>query len=96
MFFRYPISDVHIHVFRQEDAFDVIKMADELSYDQYNILSATSLGPRFAADNLLTAWLKIKEPYRCHGFAGFNYPERGAPEAEDLLKQAQEFHCIGF
>lgn len=96
MFFRYPISDVHIHVFRQEDAFDVIKMADELSYDQYNILSATSLGPRFAADNLLTAWLKIKEPYRCHGFAGFNYPETGAPEAEDLLKQAQDFHALGF
>lgn len=96
MFFRYPISDVHIHVFNQQDAENVIKMADELSYDQFNILSATSIGVRLAANNLLTAWVKLREPNRAHGFAGFIYPDQGAPSADDLLEQAKEFHALGF
>ncbi len=96
MFFRYPVSDVHIHVFNQADADSLLRMADELAYDQFTILSATSLGLSFAANNLLTAWLKLKSPQRCHGFAGFIYPEQGAPTADSLLRQAQEFHALGF
>lgn len=96
MFFSYPVSDIHIHVFNKADAEGVLQMADELSYEQFNILSAASLSQRFAANNLLTAWLKLKEPQRCHGFSGFIYPEHGAPTAESLLRQAHEFHELGF
>lgn len=96
MKFRYPIADLHIHAFSLPQAQDVLQMANELHYVAYNLLSATSLGPRFAANNFLVAEMKLRDPGRAYAFAGFNYPETGTPNADDFLAQAQRFRAIGF
>lgn len=96
MFFRYPIADLHIHAFSPAQAQDVLDMADELPYAAFNILSATSLGARFTANNFLSAWIKLKSAGRGTAFAGFYYPETGLPSAADFLDQARRFYALGF
>lgn len=96
MVFRYPIADLHIHAFNPAQAQDVLDMADELPLAAFNILSATSLGARFLANNFLSAWIKLKADGRGYAFAGFNYPFSGLPSADDFLAQAKRFDALGF
>lgn len=96
MYFRYPINDAHIHAFTLEMADEVVRMADELGYEHFNMLSGSNYMPRWTANNLLCARIKQLAPGRAYAFASFNYPERGVPDSDELLRQARLFRALGF
>jgi predicted TIM-barrel fold metal-dependent hydrolase len=96
MFYKYPISDVHIHALNAAFAEETLGMVDELGYEQFNMLSAASLSPRFLGNNLLCAVIKLRRPGRGYAFAAVHYPESGAPGADEMLKQVRRYHELGF
>lgn len=62
MFYRYPINDVHIHLFDPKDIDECIAMVDECGYTNWTFLACTVIDSPFAlAQNLLCALMKLKE-----------------------------------
>ena len=56
MFYRYPINDVHIHLFDPKDIDECIAMVDECGYTNWTFLACTVIDSPFAlAQNLLCA-----------------------------------------
>ena len=54
MFYRYPINDVHIHLFDPKDIDECIAMVDECGYTNWTFLACTVIDSPFAlAQNLL-------------------------------------------
>ena len=68
MFYRYPINDVHIHLFDPKDIDECIAMVDECGYTNWTFLACTVIDSPFAlTQNLLCALVKLKEGGRCQG-----------------------------
>ena len=90
MFYRYPINDVHIHLFDPKDIDECIAMVDECGYTNWTFLACTVIDSPFAlAQNLLCALMKLKEGGRCQAFGSFHYNGDVVPDADDLLRQIQ-------
>ena len=69
MFYRYPINDVHIHLFDPKDIDECIAMVDECGYTNWTFLACTVIDSPFAlAQNLLCALMKLKEGGPCRTF----------------------------
>ena len=97
MFYRYPINDVHIHLFDPKDIDECIAMVDECGYTNWTFLACTVIDSPFAlAQNLLCALMKLKEGGRCQAFGSFHYNGDVVPDADDLLRQIQWFDQAGF
>ena len=65
MFYRYPINDVHIHLFDPKDIDECIAMVDECGYTNWTFLACTVIDSPFAlAQNLLCALMKLRERAR--------------------------------
>jgi len=93
--FKYPIIDSHIHMYSEADLEAIETAAREGGYSKYTLLSG-SLFPQRAPGNLSVAWAKLKHPGKVYGYATFHMQLEGTPDGEDLLKQAKEYHAIGF
>ena len=96
MFYKYPISDVHIHAINSSFADQTLAMVEELGYERFVILSAASMTPVLWANNMLCAGIKLRSAGRGYAFASVHYPETGAPTADDMLAQARLFWEMGF
>jgi hypothetical protein len=96
MFYKYPISDVHIHAVSVPFADQTLAMAAELGYERYVMLSAASMTPAFWGNNLLCANIKLRSGGRAYAFAALHYPETGAPSSDDMLAQAVLYRELGF
>ena len=97
MFYRYPINDVHIHLFDPKDIDECIAMVDECGYTNWTFLACTVIDSPFAlTQNLLCALVKLKEGGRCQAFGSFHYDGDVVPDADDLLRQIQWFDQAGF
>lgn len=96
MFYKYPISDVHIHAFDVNAAHDTLAMVKELGYEKFVMLSGASIFPEFMGNNLLCAYIKLKAQWQGYAFAAVHYPETGAPSAQEMLRQVQQYHALGF
>jgi predicted TIM-barrel fold metal-dependent hydrolase len=96
MFYKYPISDVHIHAINGSFADQTLAMVDELGYERFVMLSATSMSPQLWGNNVLCAAIKLKSAGRGYAFAALHYPETGAPEPDEMLAQTALFHELGF
>ena len=74
MYFRYPINDVHIHLFDPKDMDECTAMVDECGYTNWAFLACTVIGGPFAlTQNLLCALMKLREGGRCQAFGSFHY-----------------------
>ena len=70
MFYRYPINDVHIHLFDPKDIDECIAMVDECGYTNWTFLACTVIDSPFAlAQNLLCALMKLRERGRTQDMA---------------------------
>lgn len=96
MFYKYPVNDIHIHAFTLEAAEATLAMTEELGYEKFNMLSGASYLPRWWANNLLCAYIKAKSKGRGYAFAAVNYPENGAPSAQEMLRQVKLYRALGF
>ena len=96
MFYKYPISDVHIHAINGFFAKQILAMVDELGYERFVMLSSASFMPLLLGNNILCAAVKLKRAGRGYAFASFHYPETGAPGPDEMLAQAALFHELGF
>lgn len=96
MYYKYPISDVHIHAFHTADANNTIKMVEELGYEHFVMLSTCSIDPEAIGNNLLCAYTKLASKGKGYAFAAVHYPEIGVPTAEDMLSQVKLYHELGF
>ncbi len=97
MYYKYPINDVHIHVFDPDDLAPCIRMVEELGYEHWTFLACTLVGGPFAlTQNLLCALAKLKENGRCQAFGSFHYDGDAVPEADNLLEQIRWFRQAGF
>lgn len=61
----------------------------------YTLLSSSFM-PQSAPGNLSLAWAKLKHPDEVYGYATFHMRQEGTPDGADLLKQAKQYHEIGF
>ena len=93
--FKFPIIDSHIHMYSEADLEAIEKAALEGGYSMYTLLSSSFI-PQSAPGNLSLAWAKLKHPDNVYGYATFHMQLEGAPDGEDLLKQAKQYHAIGF
>lgn len=96
MFYKYPISDLHIHAFSIEDAHNTISMVNELGYERFVMLSGCSIFPESMGNNLLCAYIKLISEGKGYAFAAVHYPEEGVPSAQDMLEQVKLYHSLGF
>ena len=70
MYFRYPINDVHIHLFDPKDMDECTAMVDECGYTNWAFLACTVIGGPFAlTQNLLCALMKLRERGRTQDMA---------------------------
>lgn len=95
-YYKYPISDVHIHAWNMPFARETLEMVGELGYEKFVMLSACSIGLEATGNNLVCAWLKLKAPGQGYAFAACHYPEEGAPTAEEFVEHVALFHDLGF
>ena len=85
MYFRYPINDVHIHLFDPKDMDECTAMVDECGYTNWAFLACTVIGGPFAlTQNLLCALMKLREGGRCQAFGSFHYNGDQVPDADTL------------
>jgi predicted TIM-barrel fold metal-dependent hydrolase len=96
MYYKYPISDVHIHAFNRAFADEALAMVRELGYEKFVVLSAASIFPEFMGNNLLCAAVKLQSPGKAYAFAAVHYPETGICGPEEMLAQAALYHELGF
>jgi predicted TIM-barrel fold metal-dependent hydrolase len=96
MYYKYPISDVHIHAFNRDYAEQTLAMVRELGYEKFVMLSANSIFLGAPGNNLLCAYIKLKSRGQGYAFAALHYPETGAPDVEDMLAQTALYHELGF
>lgn len=97
MYFRYPINDVHIHLFDPKDMDECTAMVDECGYTNWAFLACTVIGGPFAlTQNLLCALMKLREGGRCQAFGSFHYNGDQVPDADNLLRQIEWFDKAGF
>ena len=97
MYFRYPINDVHIHLFDPKDMDECTAMVDECGYTNWAFLACTVIGGPFAlTQNLLCALMKLREGGRCQAFGSFHYTGDQVPDADNLLRQIEWFDKAGF
>ena len=92
MYFKYPIIDTHIHVGDIEEINKAVKKAE---YEQYVLLSG-SLNPKCVWGNLELLDIKKKAPEKIYAYACLHTTGEGAPEADELLRQVQAYHKVGF
>lgn len=95
MKFKFPVIDSHIHMYSETDMKALEKAAQEGGYSRYTLLSGSFM-PQTAPGNLSVLWAKEKHPGTVYGYASLHMPQRGEPEAGDLLKQVQLYHKMGF
>lgn len=93
--FKFPIIDSHIHMYSEEDLAAIEAAAQVGGYSGYTLLSGSFM-PQSAPGNLSVAWAKLKHPKQVYGYASLHAEMEGAPDAADLLRQAQQYHRIGF
>ena len=91
-FLKYPIIDTHIHVGDIEEINKAVKKAE---YEQYVLLSG-SVAPKCVWGNLELLDIKKKAPEKIYTYACFHTTGKGAPEADELLRQVQAYHKVGF
>ena len=97
MYFRYPINDVHIHLFDPKDMDECTAMVDECGYTNWAFLACTVIGGPFAlTQNLLCALMKLREGGRCQAFGSVHYNGDQVPDADNLLRQIEWFDKAGF
>lgn len=97
MLFRYPISDVHIHLFDPSEADECVSMVDWCGYTNWAFMACTVIHSPFAlVQNLLGALMKLREKGRCQAFGSFHYDGGRVPEADELLRQIQWLDQAGF
>ena len=97
MLYRYPINDVHIHLFDPKDMEECISMVEWCGYTNWTFLACTVIGhPLALTQNLLCALMKLRENGRCQAFASFHYNGNKVPDADELLRQIQWFDKAGF
>ena len=84
MYFKYPIIDTHIHVGDIEEINKAVKKAE---YEQYVLLSG-SINPKCVWGNLELLDIKKKAPEKIYAYACLHKTGEGAPEADELLRQA--------
>ncbi|MDR2629882.1 MAG: amidohydrolase [Spirochaetaceae bacterium] len=96
MYYKYPISDVHIHAFNRAFADETLDMVRELGYAKFVMLSGASIFPEFMGNNILCAAIKLKSSGRGYAFAALHYPEEGISGPEEMLAQAARYHELGF
>lgn len=96
MYYKYPVSDVHIHAFDKAFAMETLHMVQELGYEKFVMLSGNSIFNGIMGNNLLCAWIKLKSNGRGYAFAAAHYPEAGLPCAGDMLAQVTLYHKLGF
>lgn len=97
MYFRYPINDVHIHLFDPKDMDECTAMVNECGYTNWAFLACTVIGGPFAlTQNLLCALMKLREGGRCQAFGSFHYNGDQVPDADNLLRQIEWFDKAGF
>lgn len=97
MLYRYPINDVHIHLFDPKDIQACVDVVNYCGYEHWNFLACTLIGGKFAlTQNLLCALMKLKEGGRCQAFGSFHYNGNEVPDADNLLAQIQWFEKAGF
>ena len=92
MYFKYPIIDTHIHVGDIEEINKAVKKAE---YEQYVLLSG-SINPKCVWGNLELLDIKKKAPEKIYAYACLHKTGEGAPEADELLRQVQAYHKVGF
>ena len=92
MYFKYPIIDTHIHVGDIEEINKAVKKAE---YEQYVLLSG-SIAPKCVWGNLELLDIKKKAPEKIYAYACLHTTGEGAPEADELLRQVQAYHKVGF
>ena len=62
MLFRYPINDVHIHLFDPKHIDECIKMVEFCGYEHWAFMACTTIRfPVALVSNLLCALMKLKE-----------------------------------
>lgn len=93
--FKFPVIDSHIHMYSKENLAIIEAAAQAGDYSGYTLLSGSFM-PRTAPGNLSVAWAKLKHPGRVYGYASLHAEMEGTPDAQDLLKQARQYHRIGF
>lgn len=98
MLYKYPINDVHIHLFDPKYIDECIEMVNYCGYEHWAYLPSTIIRhPLAQCQNLMTALVKLKENGRCQGFASFHYNMDGTvPDADDLREQIEWFDKAGF
>jgi predicted TIM-barrel fold metal-dependent hydrolase len=96
MYYKYPISDVHIHAINRAFADETLEMVQELGYHKFLMLSAASAFPEFMGNNLLCAYIKLKSRGKGYAFAAVHYPETGTGSSEEMLTQVALYHELGF
>jgi hypothetical protein len=96
MFYKYPINDVHIHVFDPDDLTPCIRMVEELGTSTGRFCLHAVGGPFALTQNLLCALAKLKENGRCQAFGSFHYDGDSVPDADNLLEQIRWFREAGF
>lgn len=97
MLFRYPINDVHIHLFDPKDIDDCVKMVEFCGYEHWAFMACTVIGmPLALCQNLLCALMKLREGGRCQAFGSFHYYGNKVPDDEELLRQIKWLQEAGF
>lgn len=95
MFFRFPVTDSHIHIHSLHDLEQVEKAARQGEYERFTVLS-DSFSPSGAAGNLSAAYAKLSRPNTIYAYASFHMPEEGRPDPADLLAQAKLYREAGY
>lgn len=97
MLYRYPINDVHIHLFDPRDIDECIQMVDFCGYEHWAFMACTTIRfPLALVSNLLCALMKLKEGGRCQAFGSFHYWGGKVPDADELLRQIKWMEAAGF
>lgn len=95
MFFRFPVTDSHIHIHSLQDLELIEKAANVGEYERFTVLS-DSFVPDGVAGNLSVAYAKLSRPNKIYAYASLHMPEEGPPDPSDLVAQAKLYEEAGF
>lgn len=93
---RQPYHDMHTHLYAWDSLDKYLEGLDEAGCGRFCALSSGAFLENRGWNNLALLKLKTMCPDRAYAFAALDYPDRGIPDADEMLRQVKLFDRLGF
>jgi len=93
----FKTNDMHIHAFNVNSFDTILTMINEYQYEYITVLSTSSCGGKWQANNFVTLALKSMLPDRVFAYGSFDYPQGGGVYTPQIaLEQLKNLVVCGF